>query len=84
MIEFINEAKKNYDVILFDGAVEDVPKEIFDQLAAKGRLLAILASGGAGKACVYTHHGDVITERKVFDAGTPLLPGFESEKTFSF
>jgi len=74
-----------YDVIFFDGAVSEVPAAITDQLAEGGRLVAIItAPGGVGSARLITRHGGVLSHRDAFDAGTPLLPGFEAESAFVF
>ncbi len=73
-----------YNVIFFDGAVQTVPDAICDQLAEGGRLVAIVASERVGTAYLYSRFGGVISKREVFDAGTPLLPGFWKQKSFVF
>jgi protein-L-isoaspartate(D-aspartate) O-methyltransferase len=77
-----------YDVIVFNGAVAEVPKTILDQLADGGRCVAVVegdAAGiGAGKGTVYTRIGDAVSAVTLFDASTPLLPGFEKESGFVF
>ena len=73
-----------YDFIFFDGAVAEVPAKICDQLTENGRLAAIVTDNGTSKACLYTRYGDLFYMRQVFDAGTPLLPGFEKEDVFLF
>ena len=81
-----------YDVIFFDGAVSHVPEIIIQQLSDGGRLVAMVsAAGGAlgfagaqGSAQLITRHGDAFSRQCIFDAGTPILPGFESEKPFVF
>ena len=74
-----------YDVIFFDGAVSQIPEAISRQLSDGGRLVAIVSpEGGHGTAELITRHGDAYSNRQVFDAGTPALPGFESEKAFVF
>jgi protein-L-isoaspartate(D-aspartate) O-methyltransferase len=74
-----------YDVILFEGAVADLPSEITDQLAANGRLLAVVKKGaGLGQATLATKLRGTISHRVVFDAGTPLLPGFAPKPSFVF
>ena len=73
-----------YNVIFFDGAVQTVPKAICDQLAEGGRLVAIVAGERVGTAYLYSRFGGVISKREVFDAGTPLLPGFWKQKSFVF
>ena len=73
-----------YNVIFFDGAVQAVPDAICDQLAEGGRLVAILANERVGTAFLFSRFGGVISKREVFDAGTPLLPGFAKRKPFAF
>jgi len=73
-----------YNVIFFDGAVQTVPDAICDQLAEGGRLVAIVSGERVGKAYLYSRFGGVISKREVFDAGTPLLPGFGKQKAFVF
>ena len=73
-----------YNVIFFDGAVQTVPDAICDQLAEGGRLVAIVSSERVGTAYLYSRFGGVISKREVFDAGTPLLPGFGKQKAFVF
>ena len=74
-----------YNVILFNGAVADIPDGITDQLAEGGRLVAVKRSGaGLGQATVVTRFGDICSPRVVFDAATPFLPGFEPKPAFVF
>ena len=74
-----------YDVILFGGAIAEVPNEILAQLADGGRLVAVVeAAGGIGRATLTTKTGGAIARRVMFDAATPLLPGFQPKPTFVF
>ncbi len=74
-----------YDVIFFDGAVNDVPDAILDQLGEGGRAAVIVAGvGGIGRARLYQKTGANVSSRDLFDAGTPVLPGFEADTVFSF
>jgi protein-L-isoaspartate(D-aspartate) O-methyltransferase len=74
-----------YDVILFCGAVTEVLAEIDSQLAEEGRLLAIVKStNGIGRATLATRRGGVLARRVLFDAATPLLPGFLPKPAFVF
>lgn len=73
-----------YDVIVLEGAVEHVPQRILDQLAEGGRLVAVIAGRGIGKAVLFTRSGGVIGRRELFDASTPMLPGFALEAGFVF
>jgi protein-L-isoaspartate(D-aspartate) O-methyltransferase len=74
-----------YDVILFGGAVAEVPAEIAAQLAEEGRLLAVVKPENAvGRATLTTRAGGLLARRVIFDAATPLLPGFSPKPVFVF
>ena len=74
-----------YDVILFAGAVAAIPSEIAAQLSEGGRLAAVLRPGqGVGRATLTTRTGGVLAQRVIFDAATPLLPGFVPKPAFVF
>lgn len=76
-----------YDVILIEGAVRQVPQALFDQLAEGGRLAVTIsgaASGAMGVAQIFVKDGGVTSGRPLFEAGTPLLPGFASPPRFTF
>ena len=74
-----------YDVILFGGAVAEIPQEISAQLGEGGRMVAVLRpAGGVGRATVMLRTGGVLAQRVIFDAATPLLPGFVPKPAFVF
>lgn len=75
-----------YDVILIEGAVRLIPQAILDQLAEAGRLVTVLAgaAGALGVAQLVVKQGGVTSGRPLFDAGTPLLPGFAPPARFTF
>jgi len=78
-----------YDVIIFDGAIEEVPKKIIDQIADRGRLVSVISDsrkseGSMGKGVVQTKFGDLISRVEVFDAYTPPLSDFKRAKSFEF
>jgi protein-L-isoaspartate(D-aspartate) O-methyltransferase len=74
-----------YDVILFGGAIAEIPREIAAQLAEGGRMAAVLRPGaGVGRATLTTRTGGVLAHRVIFDAATPLLPGFAPKPAFVF
>jgi protein-L-isoaspartate(D-aspartate) O-methyltransferase len=73
-----------YDVILFNGAVAEVPKAILKQLAEGGRLVAIVAEYMVGRGKVYTRTRSGVSGRHAFDANAPILPGFEPKPEFVF
>jgi len=73
-----------YDVIILQGAVDIVPKALFDQLKEGGRLAAIINDGRIGRASVFTKTSASISRRTLFDAYVKSLPGFEAEQEFVF
>jgi protein-L-isoaspartate(D-aspartate) O-methyltransferase len=74
-----------YDVIIFSGAVEQVPSPVADQLADGGRLVAVVTPPGEpGRATLITRVGSSFSRRVIFDAGTPVLPGLQLEPGFAF
>ncbi|MBI1206003.1 MAG: methyltransferase domain-containing protein [Azospirillum sp.] len=78
-------AQAPYDVILIDGGVAQVPERLLDQLAEGGRLLAVISPfGGVGSARLYRRVAGTISNRVLFDAASPCLPGFEAKPTFVF
>jgi protein-L-isoaspartate(D-aspartate) O-methyltransferase len=72
-----------YDIILINGACEVVPKVLFDQLKDGGRLLCVMGAM-PGKATLYLRGGSEISDRALFDASAPILPGFVRERAFVF
>ncbi len=78
-------AQAPYDVIVFAGAVGAVPDPILAQLGQGGRLVAVVAPPGRqGKAMLFTRIAESCPARELFDANSPVLPGFEVEPGFVF
>jgi protein-L-isoaspartate(D-aspartate) O-methyltransferase len=73
-----------YDVILLNGAAEVVPKTLFGQLKAGGRLVGVVGRSPASKAMLYRSIGADVSGRPIFDAAAPLLPGFAQPPAFVF
>jgi protein-L-isoaspartate(D-aspartate) O-methyltransferase len=73
-----------YDVILIDGAVDEVPEALIGQLGQGGRLVTIEAGAGIGRAIVLTKSAAAVSKRIAFDAAGPVLPGFARAKGFVF
>lgn len=73
-----------YDVILIDGMISELPKQIADQLAEHGRLVTIQAQEGrTGVGMLYRKLGGSVSGRILFDAVSPFLPGFEPRPAFA-
>lgn len=72
-----------YDVIFIQGAVDQMPKAILDQLKDGGRIIAIFAQGAFGSVKIGYKLDGKVDWRNVFNAGAPVLPGFEKQQTFA-
>jgi protein-L-isoaspartate(D-aspartate) O-methyltransferase len=80
-----HQGRAAYEVIFFAGAVAEIPSEISAQLAEGGRMVAVVRPGdGPGRATVTTRTGGVLASHVIFDAATPLLPGFARSPAFVF
>ena len=73
-----------YDVILLNGSVADIPGALLAQLKEQGRLVAIIAHGGPGKAYLFVKAGAQASGVPHFDAGAKPLPGFARALCFTF
>lgn len=73
-----------FDVIVFEGAIAELPAALFGQLADGGRAVAVVGEAGRTKAILYRRHKGEIAERVLFDAAAPLLPGFAKAPRFVF
>lgn len=73
-----------FDVIFVNGAVEELPESLTDQLKSGGRLVALFREGSVGKCCVLTRSASGLARRYMFDADAPLLRGFERREEFAF
>lgn len=73
-----------FDVILIDGAVEDVPDAFARQLAEGGRLATGIIENGVTRLVIGYKAGDVIGFDRVMDAEAVVLPGFAKPKGFAF
>jgi protein-L-isoaspartate(D-aspartate) O-methyltransferase len=77
-------AEAPYDVILFNGSVEEVPEALFRQLREGGRLIAVVGAGNTGMATLWTLSDGTLSSYRAFNASIPLLPGFVRERSFAF
>ena len=73
-----------FDVIFVNGAIQEPPKALLSQLAEGGRLVAVLANGGGGKAQLFVREHGRVGGRSGFDASVPTLVGFSKSVGFRF
>ncbi|MFN4165051.1 MAG: protein-L-isoaspartate O-methyltransferase family protein [Ferrovibrio sp.] len=75
-----------FNLILLAGAVPEIPAALLAQLVDGGRLVGVVRPAGApiGQAVLVKRSGELFPQRVLFDAGTPLLPGFERPAGFVF
>jgi protein-L-isoaspartate(D-aspartate) O-methyltransferase len=73
-----------YDVILLEGAVEEIPTALLQSLREGGRIVAVVGAGRPGRATIAVRVGNDFTGRIAFDATLPPLPGFAKAPAFTF
>ena len=82
-----------YDVIVLEGAVDEVPETLSDQLIEGGRLVAVVTGGKAadhrggnrvGRATLMRRLHGALSNSILFDGSVPPLPGFDIERGFVF
>jgi len=73
-----------FQVIFLNGAVEEIPDAILDQLADGGRLVTVLVKDGVGRGHMITRVDGHLGGKDLFDASVPFLPGFRKKAEFSF
>jgi protein-L-isoaspartate(D-aspartate) O-methyltransferase len=71
-----------YDVIAVEGGVETLPETILAQLKDRGRIGAIFMDGAVGTARIGYKTDGRVTWRPVFNAAAPVLPGFQTTRSF--
>nr|WP_281502131.1 protein-L-isoaspartate O-methyltransferase [Loktanella sp. F6476L] len=72
-----------YDIIIAQGAVEEIPATILDQLRDGGRIAAIFAEGSLGVVRVGYKSNGIVSWRFSFNATAPTLSGFKKAAAFS-
>lgn len=72
-----------YDAILIEGAVEEVPSAILDQLKEGGHIAALFSEGSLGIVRIGHRLNGRVNWRFAFHAHAPVLKGFTKERGFS-
>ena len=73
-----------FDVILIDGAVEFIPDALVEQLEEGGRIGGAIVEQGITRLFIGRRVGGGFGFQPIADASTPVLPGFERPRTFTF
>ena len=71
-----------YDVILLQGGVVELPKAIEEQLKEGGRICCLFMEGALGTVRIGYKLDGRVNWRFGFNAGAPVLPGFEAQQSF--
>lgn len=72
-----------YDVITIQGAVEHLPEALINQLKDGGRMACLFMEGSLGVVRVGYKIDGEMNWRFAFNAGAPVLPGFEAHHAFA-
>ena len=72
-----------FDVIVVQGGVAQLPDGLADQLKEGGRIAALFMDKALGEVRVGYKIDGQINWRRMFNAGAPVLPGFEKEAAFA-
>ncbi|HAW48815.1 protein-L-isoaspartate O-methyltransferase family protein [Roseovarius nitratireducens] len=72
-----------YDVILVEGAVEHLPEAITGQLKEGGRIACLFSEDALGVIRIGYKIDGRMNWRDAFNAGAPVLPGFERHAAFT-
>ena len=73
-----------YDLILLEGAVEEIPAKLGKQLAPEGILIGAIDDRGVTRRIVGTCANGAIGWRSIADSDVAPLPGFERPRAFTF
>ncbi|WP_227269734.1 protein-L-isoaspartate O-methyltransferase family protein [Roseobacter weihaiensis] len=73
-----------YDVIVVQGGIVKLPDALVAQLKDDGRIACLFMDGPLGEVRIGRKQNGLISWRSAFNAGAPVLPGFESAPAFHF
>ncbi len=73
-----------YDVLVIDGAVEQVPSTLYTQLVERGRVVTGLNDRGVSRLAAGARDADVIGLLPFADYDSVPLPGFTKPRSFTF
>ena len=73
-----------YDLILLDGAVEEIPAALVKQLATDGLLAGAIVDRGVTRLVIGRCANGSLGLRTIADSDVGTLPGFERPRAFTF
>ena len=73
-----------FNAIIIEGAIDEVPAKILNQLEDNGRLIAMVNDNGISNVIEYQKKNDTFTDRFIFSCSAPKLKSFDKRKSFSF
>ncbi|MBV2358595.1 protein-L-isoaspartate O-methyltransferase [Thalassococcus sp. CAU 1522] len=72
-----------YDAIVIEGGIETVPEPLLEQLKDGGRIAGLFMEDTLGTMRVGHKIDGKVTWRFAFNAGAPVLDGFQRERAFA-
>ena len=73
-----------YDVIFLNGAIDEIPTALIEQLKDGGRIVGVVGTGNTGQATLWTKSNGNVSARQAFNLAVRPLPGFQREPSFEF
>ncbi|MFK3891036.1 protein-L-isoaspartate O-methyltransferase [Sphingomonas sp. NPDC079357] len=73
-----------YDVLIVDGAIEELPSTLASQVADGGRIVSGLVDRGVFRLAAGTHRGAATALTPFADIDSVPLPGFARPRNFTF
>ncbi|MFC0478867.1 protein-L-isoaspartate O-methyltransferase family protein [Gellertiella hungarica] len=73
-----------YDLVFLNGAVEEIPEQLFQQMKDGGRLIAVIGYGNASRAHLFVKERGTIGGTPEFNTAVKPLPGFRKAVEFQF
>ncbi|NUH65947.1 protein-L-isoaspartate O-methyltransferase [Sulfitobacter sp. S0837] len=71
-----------YDVVIVQGAVAQLPDALVEQIKDGGRIACLFMEEGLGEVRIGYKQGAQLSWRSEFNAGAPVLRGFERQVAF--
>ena len=73
-----------FNKILIEGAVEEIPNYLFEQLDESGKMIAIIINGDLSEVREYNKVGENIGSKFLFNCEAPKLKAFNKTDSFNF